>query len=156
MVIIRRATIEDWPRIQEIFRAAGQAAWPHILPASWLERLEPPDRWRLAISDPAQVVLFARSSGFAVLSACDEEGVGELNSFYVDPDAWGQGVGRALLSASVSGLHEMGFVEAKLWTAELNYRPRRFYELAGWELEGGRRTRSLGEREFVELRYRIS
>jgi GNAT superfamily N-acetyltransferase len=155
MPIIRAATIEDWPRMQEVFCAAGRAAWPHILPSVWLETLNAPDRWREAITDANRIVLFAESDGFAILCATDEPGVGELDSFYVHPDVWGQGVGRSLLAASVGALRDMGFTEAKLWTAELNHRPRRVYETAGWELEGTSRVRSLANREFVELRYRI-
>jgi RimJ/RimL family protein N-acetyltransferase len=49
----------------------------------------------------------------------------------------------------------MGFGEAKLWTAELNHRPRRIYEVAGWELEGTMRTRSFAGTELTELRYRL-
>jgi GNAT superfamily N-acetyltransferase len=141
--------------MQEVFRAAGQAAWPHIVPAEWLETLNAPDGWRLAISDPAQVVLFADPCGFAVLRPTSEPEVGQLDSFYVHLESWGQGVGRSLLAGTLAEFRDLGFVEAKLWTAELNHRPRRFYEKAGWELEGSRRIRSLGGCEFVELRYRI-
>ncbi|HVT11176.1 MAG TPA: GNAT family N-acetyltransferase [Fimbriimonadaceae bacterium] len=159
---VRPAVPEDWSRMEASFVAAGKAAWPHILPAEFLERLSPPARWREAISDPSYRVLVGLDEGqvcgFAVLRHSGDEdaetSTGELDSFYVHPDAWGKGVGRELLRAAVEGLREMGFRTATLWTAELNHRPRRVYEAAGWALDGARRERALGGQNFVELRYR--
>lgn len=163
MISIRHASPDDWPRMREVFISAGQAAWPHILPLPVLNGLNPPDRWREAISDPSQVVLVGFRDlvdGFAVLRASGDSGAlaltGELDSFYVHPSAWGQGVGRALLAAALDRLIEMGFSDVTLWTAELNHRPRRIYETAGFELDGARRERALGGQRFVELRYRLS
>lgn len=148
--------------MKAIFMAAGKAAWPHILPGELLANLNPPERWSEAISDPSQAVLVGEldgvAAGFAVLGRsgdADASAVtGELDSFYVHPDAWGKGVGRRLLPVITDSLREMSFREATLWTAELNHRPRRIYEAAGWKLDGGRRERSLGGCEYTELRYR--
>lgn len=161
---VRRAQAEDWPSMVSAFAAAGRAAWPHILPPKFLADLNPPDRWREAIDDPSQVVLVIDvggiEAGFSVLRRSGDPdatpGIGELDSFYVHPDFWGRGAGRELLRSSVEHLDETGFAEATLWTAELNHRPRRIYEAAGWSLDGGRRERELCGRSFVELRYRIA
>jgi len=161
--MIRPARLEDWPAMSELNIAAGRAAWEHILPAEFLDNRRPPDRWREAIVDGLHVVLVAEVdgavAGFAHLRRSEDADAradtGELDSFYVHPDFWGRGVGRELLATAVQHLAEMGFREATLWTAELNHRPRRVYENAGWALDGEFRVRSLGGREFVELRYRI-
>ena len=163
-MVIRQARPEDWDRMREIFAASGKAAWPHILPAELLDNLNPPERWREAIDDPAQRVLIGELEGevmgFAVLrrSGNADAGpeVGELDSFYTHPDSWGKGVGRLLLTEATEQLRRMGFHTATLWTAELNHRPRRVYEAAGWRLDGVRRERNLAGKDFVELRYSLS
>ena len=78
---------------------------------------------------------------------------GELDGFYVDPASWGRGAGRALLEAATGALRNAGFVDATLWTAAENHRPRRSYEVAGWRTDGTDRHRELGGVEFVEVRY---
>lgn len=147
--------------MREIFAAAGQAAWPHILPQEHLVNLNPPERWREAITDPGQRVLIAAERtpiAFVVLRHSGDDdaqpATGEVDAFYSHPEFWGKGAGRLLLSLAEPELAEMGFAEATLWTAEENHRPRRIYDAAGWKLDGRSRERTLGGRSFVELRYR--
>jgi GNAT superfamily N-acetyltransferase len=162
-VSIRAATTADVPAMVAIKHDAGVSAWPHILPAEVLESLPFPDRWANAIDepDPCVGVLIAESAGrvvgFAVIRPSGDPdadaSTGELDGFYADPAQWGVGVGRALLAAATRALREVGFSRATLWTAEENHRPRRIYEVAGWQLDGWDRRRALGGVEFVELRY---
>ena len=161
---IRPARLDAWPDMVAAKIAAGMAAWVHFLPAELLEKRNPPDRWRDAISDPDQTVFVAEvdgvAAGFCHLRHSGDDDAqpetGELDSFYVHPDYWGKGVGRDLMAAALTRLAEMGFDEATLWTAELNHRPRRIYEVSGWGLDGGRRERSLERHDFLEIRYRRS
>ena len=144
---------------------AGVAAWPHILPPSVIERLPFPERWSVAVRMPGtrSGVLVAELDGavvgFAILrpstddDATDE--IGELDGLYVAPSAWGQGVGRGLLMATLDRLRGDAFTQATLWTAVENHRPRRIYEKGGWRLDGTSRHRKLGGAEFDEVRYRI-
>ena len=144
--------------MRAIFRAAGQAAWPHIVDAERLAALEPPARWR---NGPC--VLVAEQDGVVVgfVAARPSEDVdatpqtGEIDSFYTHPSVWGAGHGRALLSRALDYLRRSGCTEATLWTAEENHRPRRVYEAGGWQLDGVSRERGHLGRPFVELRYRL-
>lgn len=165
-VSIRPATSSDLDAMIAIKRDAGVAAWPHILPPEVLETLPFPDRWAAAIdpSDSRVGVLVAESEGrvvgFAVTRPSGDPDAGpltgELDGFYVDPSAWGIGVGRALLAAATGALQDAGFSRATLWTAEENHRPRRIYETAGWRPDGTDRRRAFGGVEFVELRYLLA
>jgi GNAT superfamily N-acetyltransferase len=147
----------------ECFVAAGRAAWGHIVTTDFLAGMNPPDRWRDSISRADEYVLVAESDGlvqgFAVLRRSGDEDadgeIGELDSFYVHPSVWGRGVGNTLLAAAIDRLRSMGFKHATLWTAELNHRPRRIYEAAGWQVDGARRERTLRGSTFAEVRYRI-
>jgi len=145
---------------------AGLAAWAHILPPEVIETLGLPDRWAAAIdsSDPlvsmvvaerdGDVIGFAFTRPSADPDATDE--TGELDGFYVAPERWGLGVGRALLESAVATLRAAGFRDATLWTAVENHRPRRIYEVAGWGVDGADRRRTFGGVSFVEVRYRLA
>jgi GNAT superfamily N-acetyltransferase len=144
---------------------AGLAAWPHILPRHVIESLRMPKRWAAAVtsSDPRTAVLVAESGrrviGFAITRPSGDEdasdSTGELDGFYVEPASWGVGAGRALLATATTRLRDAGFIEATLWTANENHRPRRIYEIAGWRTDGADRNRELGGVVFVEVRYRL-
>jgi GNAT superfamily N-acetyltransferase len=156
--VIRPARDADWLGIRATFRAAGRAAWPHIVDADRLDRLEPPARWRNA---PCLLVAERDDevAGFvAARLSADEDAAswtGEIDALYTHPSVWGAGLGRALLAQALDDLRRRGCKEATLWTAEENHRPRRFYETGGWRLDGARRERTHLGSPFVELRYRL-
>jgi GNAT superfamily N-acetyltransferase len=162
---IRRAGADDLPSMVAIRHDAGLAAWPHILPPAVFESLPFPDRWSQAVgsSDELVSVLVAEEDGqvigFALTRPSGDADAapttGELDGFYVDPRSWGRGAGRALLSAATDALQQADFVDATLWTAVENHRPRRIYETAGWRADGTDRRRELGGVSFVEVRYRL-
>ena len=165
LVTIRPASAADLPAMVRIKHDAGLAAWQHILPPEVIEELPFLARWEAAIDsdEPRVGVLLAaldgRVVGFAMTRPSGDEGAlpgtGELDGFYTDPAAWGAGAGRALLAAAAEALRGAGFSDATLWSAELNHRPRRIYETAGWRLDGAERRRSFGGVEFNEVRYRL-
>jgi len=84
------------------------------------------------------------------------QGVGEVYALYIDPDHWGSGYGRALFAAAERGLRDTGFREAILWVLGANARARRFYEIAGWRADGGKKTDHRGDVPLHEVRYRRS
>jgi GNAT superfamily N-acetyltransferase len=143
-----------------------QSAYAHVFPAEQLESLTAEtglDWWRRAIAEPFPQMhtLVAEvdgdMTGFAQLGkAREEEGdTGELFAIYVLPEASGAGVGRALMAETLARLRAEGFAEAILWVIEDNPRTRRFYELAGWQLDGGAKDEEWLGTLVRELRYRI-
>ncbi len=97
--------------------------------------------------------------GFAVLRRSEDADAdrltGELDLIYTAPSVWGSGVGRTLMGAALDHLRAAGYREATLWTAEANERPRQFYELTGWSLDGAQRSRTALGAALTEVRYRI-
>ncbi len=96
--------------------------------------------------------------GFAHIGLARDEPdtCGELYMLYVAPEAWGKGVGRALMSSLLGLLAASGFEEAILWVLEDNPRTRRFYELAGWHEDGGVKDEEWLGTAVREVRYRIA
>ncbi|MDA2803559.1 GNAT family N-acetyltransferase [Nocardiopsis suaedae] len=100
-----------------------------------------------------------RIAGFALwrppvdpAAPCDEA---ELHLFYAHPDHWGDGTARLLMDAVLASMRSEGRRRATLWTAELNHRPRAFYQREGWEPDGGRRSKTRNGVTFTELRYAL-
>jgi GNAT superfamily N-acetyltransferase len=82
---------------------------------------------------------------------------GEVHSIYVDPDAWSQGIGGALLSAAVQQLSSLEPRSAgvSLWVLEGNLRARRFYESREFRADGAVHPVARGGVSTAELRYRF-
>ena len=159
---MRRATAEDADAIARIHVETWRVAYAHAFPAEYLAALSGDERRALwartlaaGVNDVFVAELDGAVAGFAAAGACeDEDGAtrGELYALYVEPSAWGQGLGRALLGRAEQALRAAGYGEASLWVLEDNPRTRRVYEAAGWAPDGGRKP--LAETGVPTVRYR--
>lgn len=114
-------------------------------------------RWRQNLSElepRRRTTVFERDGtvvGFATAGPSrDEREAGELWALYAHPEAWGSGVGRALLGDALAFLAARGHASVMLWVLRGNARAIRFYEAAGFRLDGGTKV----EDEVDELRMR--
>jgi ribosomal protein S18 acetylase RimI-like enzyme len=162
---LRRATGADAPAVAAMHIRAWQVAYRGIVPDAHLEGLDVatraarydfdsaapgvPETW-IAV-DGDDIVGFV-----AVAPSRDEDlpGLGEVCAIYVDPDRWRSGAGSALLAQAEVLLGDAGVDEAHLWVLEDNARARRFYERAGWALDGARKVVEIGGKPLAEVRYR--
>jgi GNAT superfamily N-acetyltransferase len=158
-VEVRRATVADALGIAEIHVRAWQVAYRHAFPPEKLDALsvdERAERWRRVLGEETVYVAEEGGAllGWASGGTCrDDEADGELYGIYVAPDVWGNGAGRALIERvedDLAGAH----AEAVLWVLEDNPRARRFYELAGWHLDGGRKRETYLGVAVDVVRYR--
>lgn len=162
---VRRAVQEDAEAIAAVHVRTWQTAYRGQLPDHYLDRLgdeleRRAEMWRTEIATP-------RSSRHEVWVADAEEDLagfvglgpsrdldpnlnGEVYAIYVSPSSWDQGVGRALFAHATERLASHGCAAAALWVLESNLRARRFYEIAGWALDG--RTKVESRPDGVELR----
>ena len=160
--------VADADELARVHVETWRVAYAHAFPADRLAALSIEDRaalWGkiLARRDPRSRNLVAdrggRLLGFASTGRsrdpdADDE-TGELYGIYVLPEAWGTGVGRRLLADAADALRQAGFRRATLWVLDDNPRARRFYEAAGWTLDGAEKEDTvLGDVQIIEVRYR--
>ena len=162
---IRDARPGDEQEVAALHVRAWKAAYPGLLPQSYLDALTPEERatgYRFAPSTqgaPRTILAFEDGAllGFATFGPCRDEDArdaGELQALYVDPSHWRAGAGRALLRRARSRLRADGHTEAVLWVLRGNDGAARFYEADGWRRDGAERWEDpWGVRSNV-LRYR--
>jgi GNAT superfamily N-acetyltransferase len=122
----------------------------------WVVRLqETPERFHVYEEDSGRVL------GFVALDATrdaddDPQAVGEIWAFYVHPDGWGKGYGRALWNYSLEWMKQRGFSTATLWVLTNNHRARGFYEKMGFFADGTTKAHDVrGDMQEI-TRYRQS
>ena len=133
----------------------GATAWPHtgVLVAIALEGGGPeagaPDA---GAPRRGEVVGFS-SIGPSRDEDADPAVVGEIQTVYVDPAAWGTGTGSRLVARALDELRTAAFRTATLWTLHTNERARLFYERRGWVLDGVTKRHDWGAFVATDVRY---
>lgn len=166
-VEVRPARSGDERAIAEVHVRTWQAAYRDEVPETVLDNLSierrtegwsriiaqsAPPAGAFVVEDEGEVVGFAH-----IARSRDEDAdgeVGELTAIYVAPGFWGSGAGTLLLERARAGLREGGFSQATLWVVETNARARRFYESAGWQLDGATKLDKRDGFQLHEVRYR--
>jgi GNAT superfamily N-acetyltransferase len=152
-VQLRRARIGDESAVAEVHVRSWQVGYRGLLADEYLDTLRPEDRagrYTFDVDDPVTVVAVEdRIRGFATISLAD----GVLMALYVDPDAWGGGVGRALIGEAQRRLAER-CAEATLFVLKGNTRAVRFYAANGWQPDGLERHEVVWGAPADEVRYR--
>lgn len=157
----------DASGIATVHIRSWQSAYRGQIPDDYLDRLgeELASRiefWRTHVANPSPSVeiwvarVEEHIDGFVAFGpARDAIGnTGEIYAIYVHPDRWHQGVGRALF-AQAAGRLSLKFSAATLWVLASNTRARRFYEFAGWSMDGRTKLeKPFGGIELKEVSYR--
>lgn len=135
------------------------------MPDGYLEQLKPEDResqyrfdqgdvfapcWLVASRDDV-IVGFAN---YGHSRDDDSLNQGEIFALYVDPEVWGQGVGRRILAEARADLHGLSFRTAILWVLSGNQRAMGFYEKDGWSADGSHREEEIWGLTVNSVRYR--
>lgn len=176
-MIVRAATLADAAEVARIHVDAWRVAYAGIIPDLVLSSLSISEReagwvrWLDAslvgkptdgITGPSHRLIVAEADRGVVGWAAFGEGrdaasrdEGELAGLYVDPSAWGHGVGSALMDAVVEDLSGRTYASAILWVLGDNDRAIRFYETRGWLPDGGEKRVHVGGRaDVLEIRLR--
>jgi len=162
---VRDATPDDAPAVAAIKVAGWRAAYHGLVPDAALAALDVGQltgQWRTVIASlvvPSGCLVAERDgvvAGYVAFGAYrwpELSGAGEVYALYVDPAAWAQGLGRALMKAAQQRLEAAGLSEQALWVLETNQPGRRFYEALGWSWDGASDARCEVE-GALEVRYR--
>jgi GNAT superfamily N-acetyltransferase len=128
---LRRAEPEEHEELEQLMARASLE-----LPDYREQLLRHPDAIHVP---PAQIangqVIVADMDGMIVGFAAVVGG--ELDGLFVEPDLWGQGIGRALVDAATHEARKRGLALKVI----ANPSARRFYESCGFSIEGEERTR---------------
>jgi ribosomal protein S18 acetylase RimI-like enzyme len=177
---VRRALPSDAAVIATVHIRSWQSAYRGQLPDSYLDQLgQELERrtqfWSSAITAPtipgneiwvidisvskADSESQSEVKGFATIGPTRDSDLakaGEVYAIYLDPQSWGQELGRALFTHVSDRLAALGYPTAMLWVLESNARARRFYEMAGWTADGATKVETRPGFELHDVRYRKS
>lgn len=169
-VDIRDATPADAEGIARTHIACWQEAYAEQLPKEFLGSLSDTFERRrtfwegIARSPRAQEALVVAEVANEIVGfvhVCPsrdplaEERTGEVTAIYLRKSYWGRGIGRELFGEGMNRLRACGFTDAALWILDTNTRTRRFYEAAGWVVDGSEKADRVGDLMLREVRYRV-
>ena len=165
LLTVRRATLGDAADVAGVHVRSWQVAYRGLLPDQRLDGMRAEDRvarYDFGATDPPRPSTLVAVEegvirGFVTTGPCrdtDGTGVGEILALYVDPPAWGRGVGRQLITEARATLSQAGFAEAVLWVLAGNERAQRFYRADGWLPEREGRTETIWDVPVDEVRFR--
>ena len=164
---IAPATLTDAPQIAAIHVRSWQVAYSGILSSEFLDSLSTERRtaqWQDILHKQESQTLVAHLpegiAGFVSYGHWRDEHASELQgeiwALYAKPEAWGSGVGRALLGAAVRELRSLGRQSVLLWVLAKNTRGVRFYENFGFKpVHGSSKLFELGGRQVEEVCLRL-
>jgi len=167
--IIRQAEVKDAEAIAEIGVASWQSTYRGQIPDSYLDKMRPEDkieqRRKEISSSKLETTYFVAVKNDKVVGYCHvgkstdvnaKPTDGELQSIYLLDNYHGQGIGFALMQASLKHLKKNKFKRATLWVLETNLKTRQWYESRDWKLEGTKKTDPRDGFELKEIRYEIN
>lgn len=166
-MLLRPARPDDAVEVAGVHVRSWQVAYRGLLPDEYLDGLRPEDRaarYTLGASGPTMPSTIVATDGdaicgFVTTGPCQDPqapGAGEVLALYVDPDAWGLGIGRALIGEARAQLVGGDFTEAVLWVLVGNDRAERFYRVDGWVADDDMRSQEIWGVVVDEVRFRRS
>lgn len=160
MMKARPAILGDAPAIARVHVASWNAAYRGVIADEALdalteERLTP--EWRAAVeAGDAQVAVVERAGevvGYSRYGPAHDDDLdpskwAEVYGFYLHPDVWGGGGGRALMDHVKEDLRGRGFRAACLWVVQVNERAQAFYRAMGFRPDGRDDKLCIGAPEY--------
>jgi GNAT superfamily N-acetyltransferase len=161
--MIRKGTIQDAAEIARIKVTGWQAAYPGIVPQSYLNEMDignETKKWTLNLEDPGKNVYVAESgkglAGYVVFGTCrDEDAVKmhEICAIYVQPESYRKGIGRQLMEVAEKFLLNTFPGDIAVWVFEENHSSRSFYSGMGYAPDGKRKRLKFTGVPFDGIRY---
>jgi len=122
---IRSVTQSDIDQVAPMHMNAWREAYRGIFPKPVLEQLKPKDfseKWNSWLKEPLRVNWIAQFkdnfSGFISFGNAEKtniESSWEIFALYIDPDSWGQGIGKSLMTSCMDFLKDKEIAQVRLW-----------------------------------------
>ena len=152
---------DDLFAFSRVYEESWREAYRGLLPQEYLDSI-PLGKWvpYLEQAGRESLLLLKGEKIVGTASCCASRtpelaGWGEIVSLYLLPEYWGNGWGKALLSAAVKQLESMGYRDLFLWVLEGNQRARAFYEHMGFRPSGACTEDEIGGMPVREIQYRL-
>jgi ribosomal protein S18 acetylase RimI-like enzyme len=168
-ISVRRAVFADAAAIAAVHAAARIVGYRDFVSEELLQRTFSADLaaiWeeRLGADEPPVVLVAVRAGALVgycmlLLPSDDEDSrgvVAELTRMSVMPEAWGSGVGTALMDETVDLLRREGWEAMSLWVLKGNSRALAFYSGFGFEPDGAEMTDPWSGQTEVRLRLLLA
>lgn len=79
----------------------------------------------------------------------EENGDARIEALLTIPEAWGKGIGAALMAQALADIKAAGYSAVHVWPFAENHRARRFYEKQGFHPTGKNRIADAPETEYI-------
>ena len=166
-IVLRGALPGDARAMAGLNVRAWRAFFPGLVPQALIDGMELEPRVRyweehLPSTPPERTWVAERNGRVIGLTHvgpsrdADAPEVAELYGMYVEPEAVGTGVGRALMKAALEHLRAGPWEEAILWTLPGDHRAARFYRSWGFAPDGAAKTGHTPLGDLDEVRYRTT
>jgi ribosomal protein S18 acetylase RimI-like enzyme len=167
-IALRRAVVADAAAIAGVHVRSWQVGYRGIVPAAVLAaqsvslRTAQWEDWLTTgqIHGESKTLLAQAGAsviGFATVTTTSpdddlDQRTCELAALYVDPASWRQGIGRTLMDAARGLGRAQGSDEMSLWVLAENSAARRFYEAAGFAVDGAINTHERSGEPTLRMR----
>ena len=159
--MIRPAEQRDAAAIGRVYCEGWKAAYDGLMPRFFLDALTPancapkpdhiaPDRRFIAEQNGEVVGTVTFGPGR------EDAGLLEIQSMYVLPQHWRNGLGRALFHAVCDRAKELDYPGLYVWTLEGNALANAFYEAMGMTPTGETREFEIAGAYLPEVKYQIN
>ncbi|MDQ3981063.1 MAG: GNAT family N-acetyltransferase [Actinomycetota bacterium] len=112
-----------------------------------IDRPEAPGVKVVVVEQDGRVIGYSRY-GPARDDDLDAAADAEVYGFYLHPESWGRGAGRALMDHVKEDLRQRGFRSVALWVVQRNERAQAFYGALGFSPDGRDDKLCIGAPEY--------
>jgi GNAT superfamily N-acetyltransferase len=141
-----------------------QAIYRGHFPDEFLDSLSTQERamsWARLLTDSSQSIAVCELSvgivGFVAIGPSRDADAapetGELQSIYLDPVVWRQGIGTSLIRWAMATAEFRGGIKMTFWVLKGNAQARAFYERYGWHADGVEKSEPFLDGTVEEMRY---
>lgn len=159
MTIRPLSEYDDPLALSLVYEESWKHAYKGIIPQDYLDSI-PRGRWAGSLTEAGRHTLVVTEGERIVGTSCccrsrlpEMNDWGEIISIYLLPEYMGKGYGRALMTAAINMLGEMGFENIFLWVLEENHNARGFYEKMGFKPSGRFLDDNIGGKALREMQY---